>query len=192
MSVARRWVGRAIGIDVHRDFCEIAICENGVVRSAGRVKSTPEAIRVLAESLLRTDRVALEVSGGAWEVARILEPFVQKVIVVSPEDTGIAQARAKTDRLAVSLACHAGPPSTSFLCARCKSGLPVRTDPWLVLARSKGSTAAGGNGDSCFTVAGDRHYSGRCLLRSSAWAQIATTSSASPRRIADMERATPS
>ena len=43
--------------------------------------------------------MALEVSGGAWEVARILEPHVQKVIVVSPDDTGIAQARTKTDRL---------------------------------------------------------------------------------------------
>lgn len=94
-----RWVGRAIGLDVHRDFCEIAICEDGVVRSAGRVNSTPEALRVLAESLLASDRVALEVTGSAWEVARILEPFVDKVIVVSPDDTGISNARAKTDRL---------------------------------------------------------------------------------------------
>jgi hypothetical protein len=93
------WIGRAIGLDVHRDFCVIAICEDGVVRSAGRVKSTPEALRVLAESLLATDRVALEVTGGAWEVARILEPFVDRVIVVSPDHTGISNARAKTDKL---------------------------------------------------------------------------------------------
>ena len=93
------WIGRAIGLDVHRDFCVIAICEDGVVRSAGRVKSTPEALRVLAESLLATDRVALEVTGGAWEVAPILEPFVDRVIVVSPDDTGIRNARAKTDKL---------------------------------------------------------------------------------------------
>ena len=93
------WIGRAIGLDVHRDFCVIAICEDGVVRSAGRVKSTPEALRVLAESLLATDRVALEVTGGAWEVARVLEPFVDRVIVVSPDDTGISNARAKTDKL---------------------------------------------------------------------------------------------
>jgi hypothetical protein len=32
-----RWVGRAIGLDVHRDFCVVAICEDGKVRSAGRV-----------------------------------------------------------------------------------------------------------------------------------------------------------
>jgi hypothetical protein len=37
-----RWVGRAIGLDVHRDFCVVAICEDGKVRSAGRVPSTPE------------------------------------------------------------------------------------------------------------------------------------------------------
>ena len=94
-----RWVGRAIGLDVHRDFCVIAICEDGVVRSAGRVPSTPEAIKTLAESLEPSDRVALEVTGSAWEVARILEPHVERVIVVSPDDTGIVQARAKTDRL---------------------------------------------------------------------------------------------
>jgi transposase len=63
------------------------------------VKSTPEALNVLAESLLPTDRVALEVTGSAWEIVRILEPHVARVIVVSPGDTGISQARAKTDRL---------------------------------------------------------------------------------------------
>jgi transposase len=94
-----RWIGRAIGLDLHRDFCEIAICEEGVVRSAGRVDMTPEVLEAFAASLDSTDRVALEVSGGAWEVARILEPHVQKVIVVSPDDTGIARARTKTDRL---------------------------------------------------------------------------------------------
>jgi transposase len=92
-------IGRAIGLDVHLDFCELAICEDGKVRSAGRVKSTPEELRVLAESLQPTDRVALEVTGSAWEVVRILEPHVAEVIVVSPGDTGISRARAKTDRL---------------------------------------------------------------------------------------------
>jgi transposase len=94
-----RWVGRAIGLDVHRDFCVVAICEDGKVRSAGRVPSTPEGLRLLAESLLPTDRVALEVTASCWEVARVLEPFVDRVIVVSPDDTGISSARAKTDKL---------------------------------------------------------------------------------------------
>ncbi len=99
MTAVLTAVGRAIGLDVHLDFCEVAICEDGKVRSAGRVASTPEALKVLAESLMVSDMVALEVTGSAWEIARILEPHVAKVVVVSPGDTGITQARAKTDRL---------------------------------------------------------------------------------------------
>jgi transposase len=92
-------IGRAIGLDVHLDFCEVAICEEGKVRSTGRVETTPERLELFAASLGPHDRVALEVTGNAWEIARILEPHVAKVIVVSPADTGIRQARAKTDRL---------------------------------------------------------------------------------------------
>jgi transposase len=86
-------------LDVHRDFCEVAICEAGRVRSAGRVATTPERLELFARSLGADDRVALEVTGAAWEIARILEPHVRRVVVVSPDDTGIRQARAKTDRL---------------------------------------------------------------------------------------------
>jgi transposase len=86
-------------LDVHRDFCEVAICEDGEVRSAGRVPATPEGVSSLADSLLASDRVALEVTGSCWEVARILEPHVNRVVVVSPDDTGISSARAKTDKL---------------------------------------------------------------------------------------------
>lgn len=94
-----RWVGRAIGLDVHRDFCVVAICEEGKTRSAGRVPSSPEGLKALAESLRASDRVALEVTGSCWEVARLLEGYVQRVVVVSPDDTGITSARAKTDKL---------------------------------------------------------------------------------------------
>jgi transposase len=111
MASLVRWVGRAIGLDVHRDFCVVAICEDGQVRSGGRVPSTPEGLRALAESLLATDRVALEVTASCWEVARILEPYVERVVVVSPDDTGISSARAKTDKLdarALAVLCWKG------------------------------------------------------------------------------------
>jgi transposase len=90
---------RDIGLDVHRDFCEVAIWEAGELRSAGRIETSPEALELFAGSLGRDDRVVLEVTGNAWEVARIIEPHVAQVLVVSPSDTGIRQARAKTDRL---------------------------------------------------------------------------------------------
>ena len=90
---------RSVALDVHLDFCEVAIVEDGEVRSAGRIETKPEQIELFAQSLGPDDRVALEVTGNAWEIARIIEPHVAQVLVVSPSDTGIRQARAKTDRL---------------------------------------------------------------------------------------------
>jgi transposase len=90
---------RAVALDVHRDFCEVAIVAEGRLRSAGRIEAKPDALELFAQSLDARDRVALEVTGNAWEIARIIEPHVARVIVVSPSDTGIRQARAKTDRL---------------------------------------------------------------------------------------------
>src|SRR3954453_9938542 len=91
--------GRAVALDAHRDFCEGPIVAEGRLRSAGRIGARPEALELFGQSLDRRDWVALEVTGNAWEIARILEAHVARVIVVSPSDTGIRQARAKTDRL---------------------------------------------------------------------------------------------
>jgi transposase len=95
----RREQVRDIALDVHIDFCEVAIAEGGEVRSAGRVATKPEELELFAQSLDPRDRVALEVTGNAWAIKRIVEPRVSEVIVVSPTDTGIRGARAKTDRL---------------------------------------------------------------------------------------------
>jgi transposase len=95
----RRNQMRAIGLDVHLEFCEVAIAEDGEVRSAGRIETKPEQIELFARSLRAEDRVALEVTGNAWEIKRLVEPHVAQVLVVSPTDTGIRSARAKTDRL---------------------------------------------------------------------------------------------
>jgi transposase len=88
-----------VALDVHRDFCEVAIVAEGRLRSAGRIQTRPDALELFAQSLDQRDWVALEVTGNAWAIAGILEAHVARVIVVSPGDTGIRQARAKTDRL---------------------------------------------------------------------------------------------
>ena len=79
-----RPLGRCIGLDVHLDFIEIAICEEGQVYSAGRVPATPEGIKTLIDSLVSTDRVALEVTGSSREIARLLEPHVVAYLGVDP------------------------------------------------------------------------------------------------------------
>jgi transposase len=60
---------RAVGLDVHRDFCEVAIVDAGRVRSPGRVAARPEALELFAQSLAPSDLVALEVTGNAWAIA---------------------------------------------------------------------------------------------------------------------------
>ena len=87
---------RAIGLDIHRDFCEVAVVEDATVSSAGRIETSPAALELFATSLGPDDRVALEVSGHACEIARLIEPHVGQMLVVSPGDSGIRQASAKT------------------------------------------------------------------------------------------------
>src|SRR4051794_436169 len=52
-------MGRSIGLDVHRDFCEVAIADGGRARSAGRIATTPEQLELFAASLAPTDRVVM-------------------------------------------------------------------------------------------------------------------------------------
>jgi hypothetical protein len=68
-------------------------------RTSGRVPTTPAALELFAASLAPSDRVALEATGNAAEIARIVGVHVADVVVVSPHDTAVGRARAKTDRL---------------------------------------------------------------------------------------------
>jgi len=90
---------RSIGLDIHRDFMEVAIAEGSGIRSLPRVEMSSESLELFAGSLGADDQVALEVSGNAWEVVRIIRPHVGRIVAASPTDTGMRQARAKTDRL---------------------------------------------------------------------------------------------
>ncbi len=90
---------RFIGLDVHRDFCEVAVSEGGKAHSAGRVKTTPEALTVLGQSLVPDDRVVLECTGNALEIARVLEPHVAEVMLANPMHVrAISHAKVKNDQ----------------------------------------------------------------------------------------------
>jgi transposase len=90
---------RFIGLDVHRDFCEVAVSEGGKARSAGRVQSSPEELRVLGQSPLPDDKVILESTGNALEIARVLEPFVSEVVIANPMHVrAISHAKVKNDQ----------------------------------------------------------------------------------------------
>jgi transposase len=91
---------RSIGLDVHRDFCEVAIFENGKVTRHPRVLARRPALVAFARSLRPTDQVGLEATGNALAIARLIEPHVARVVVANAAVTkGIGNTRAKTDQL---------------------------------------------------------------------------------------------
>src|SRR6266542_2615005 len=91
---------RTIGLDVHREFCEVAILEGGVARAGGQIATTPEALRLFAQSLAKTDEVAIEATGNTFAIARLLEQHVARVVISNPVRTrAIAEAKVKTDKV---------------------------------------------------------------------------------------------
>ena len=93
-------MGRCIGLDVHRDFAQVAIWENGRVRDAGRVPTSPERLREFAQTLRRSDRVALEATMNTAAIAGLLGERAGQVVVSNPFKTRvIAEAKIKTDKV---------------------------------------------------------------------------------------------
>jgi transposase len=98
---------RSIALDVHRDFCEVAIKEGGEVRSRGRIKTSPKELELFAKSLARDDQVALEATGAAERIAAILEPHVARVLIANTRKVrAIAESKAKTDRVDARTLCE--------------------------------------------------------------------------------------
>lgn len=91
---------RYIGMDVHREFAQLAVVEDGLVRDEGRIGVTPEAVRQWAASLLADDQVSLEATGNSDAIANLLMPLVGRVVVSNPSKTrAIAEAKVKTDKV---------------------------------------------------------------------------------------------
>src|SRR5579864_4867 len=92
---------RSIGLDVHKQFTEIAVLETGQeVHHPARIQTTADALRVFARTLRSTDRVVLEASVNTWPIAELLRAHAGQVIVSNPMRTrAIASAKVKTDRV---------------------------------------------------------------------------------------------
>jgi len=87
-------------MDVHREFAQLAVLEDGLVRDEGRIGVTPEALRAWADTLCPDDQVALEATGNSDAIATLLTPIVGRVVVSNPVKTrAIAEAKVKTDKV---------------------------------------------------------------------------------------------
>jgi transposase len=93
-------VSRVFGLDVHRDFAEVAVVEDGLLRRVGRIGTSPDELALFAASLLPTDRLALEATINTFAIARLLEASGARVVVSNPMKTrAIAEAKVKTDKV---------------------------------------------------------------------------------------------
>src|SRR5947209_5297260 len=91
---------RYVGMDVHREFAQLAVVEDGLLRDEGRIGVTPEALREWAAGLRGDDEVALEATGNSDAIANLLLPLVGRVVVSNPSKTrAIAEAKVKTDKV---------------------------------------------------------------------------------------------
>jgi transposase len=91
---------RAFGLDVHRDFCEVAISEEGRIRSAGQIATRVPSLELFAQSLATSDVVALEATTGTDKIVSVLQAHGIEVVVANTRKLkSITEAKAKTDRL---------------------------------------------------------------------------------------------
>src|SRR4051812_2105563 len=91
---------RCFGLDVHREFAQVAIWQDGSVRQAGQIPATPEGLRRFADSLGPSDEVALEATCNTHAIAKRLEGRVARVVISNPQKTrAIAEAKVKTDKV---------------------------------------------------------------------------------------------
>jgi transposase len=105
---------RCIGLDVHREFAQVAIWEDGVVRQVGRVETTPEGLRTSPPACAPATRSPSRRPATPTQVARLLERRVGRVVVPNPQKTrAIAEAKVTTDK--VDAAVLAGLLAAEFL-----------------------------------------------------------------------------
>jgi transposase len=93
---------RYVGLDVHkRSIVVCIVAAGGQVLARFTVDGTRAALEAFAQQhLLATDQLALEATTHCWAVARVLKPFVARVVVSNPLQTkAIAQAKIKTDKV---------------------------------------------------------------------------------------------
>jgi phage-related protein len=132
-------VVRFIGIDVGQRACEVAIAEDGKIRSAGRIATTREQLELFAQSLGPDDHVALEAGSSTLAITRILEPHVARVVIAN---TKKPDASAVTDRRwRLRFAGLGAPDSRDAFGAVARSGgVGVTTRPRRAGARSRSSS----------------------------------------------------
>ena len=65
---------RSIGMDVHRSFAQVAICDDGQITDSFKVDMEHDAVVEFGRSLRADDEVVLEATGNTATIVRLLTP----------------------------------------------------------------------------------------------------------------------
>lgn len=91
---------RHVGIDLHRDFAQVAYLQNGKLTGQRRVLIGPDHLRAFAKSLGPEDHVVMESTSFVWPVYALLEKHAGSVTVSNPMQTrAISWAKVKSDKV---------------------------------------------------------------------------------------------
>jgi hypothetical protein len=91
---------RVIGLNVHRTFAVVAILEDNVLSSGGRVELTRDAVVAFGRKLRSNDEVVIEATRNTAMIVRLLRPFVQRVVSANPlQVRTIAHAKITTGKI---------------------------------------------------------------------------------------------
>ena len=91
---------RFFGLDVHRQFTQVAVLEHGRLTHLGQVPTTPEALREFASTLRRDDQLVLEATSNTYAIVQVLRQHIDRIVVSNPLQTrAIADAKIKTDKI---------------------------------------------------------------------------------------------
>jgi hypothetical protein len=118
---------RVIGMDLHRTLAEVVFWEDGRLRWYGRADMTRSGLEGFGRSLSRNGEVVTTATGNAMAAARVLSPYVARVVMANPlQVKAIAQAHVNTDKIdaGVLASLHAA----GFLpeeVARCRDRAPA-------------------------------------------------------------------
>ncbi|GAB1584230.1 IS110 family transposase [Phyllobacterium phragmitis] len=92
---------RIIGMDIHRVAAEVVSLLDGEIIRLGRVQMLREKLEAFAKKeLTHDDHVVIEATGNAAAVAKVLSPYVDRVVIANPKQVHmIAHAKVKTDTI---------------------------------------------------------------------------------------------
>lgn len=90
----------AVGLDIHRNFAEVAEIRDGVARQLGRFDLVRDKVIAFAKRLGQEAEVVIEATGNTMAVAKLIAPHVKRVLIANPlQVRAIAHAKVKTDKI---------------------------------------------------------------------------------------------